>query len=970
MSGGALAALALACNSHATITPADELAVTGGGGGITVIDPATLLAEVGQPVDDTFSGTIACSFTLEFTQLANDTGFEGFAGLQFWQGGAERFGIGDNWASTDWSVFQAPVGNQPLLDATDQAVPLALNDPKTFTVTIDFVAGGDDTITVHFDGRDNVFTGQLDFDQVRVRCGNANQAATFTGMSLDFVFVDSDGDGLPDDPFEQSIIDASGGTLTLADIHGPLDATITSDYDADGLLDADEYAAGSDPVLADTDADGLDDGPEVTTHFTSPIDPDSDDDMLSDGDEVTVHSSDPGAFDSDGDGFADGLEVASGSLPDDIGNVPAVLTPFDQEGVGNGGDGITVIDPFSMSAHTGVFFVDDNITGTLTYSGTIEMTELDGTGGFTGLQLFNGNDEQLAVGNNSPSGNWGGFFGPGEFDLLAAGDLTVPQVVGEPKDFSVTIEYHRFADDVATIRFDGRDNVFTGDYSFDRLRVRSGNGSTASFRNLSLQFEIAADADADGLPDSWEQQIIDHAAAQDPPVVLALEDIKGPFEFPATSDYDQDGLEDDLEFDQSANPLVADSDGDGLDDGPEYYTYATLVADADSDDDQLSDGDEVNVYSSDPNYHESDDDGFADGLEVASGSDPNDIDDVPAVLTPLDRAGVTGGGEGIQLIDPGSLEALVGQPVDDTFSGTITYAFDIQFTELANGTGAEGYAALQLWQGAAERLGVGDHWWGTDWGAFWQGGDENAFTLLDSGDAPVPLAVGQPESFVVTIDFVAGGEDSVTIRFRGKDNVFSRNLDFNQLRCRAGNGNQVADFSNISFAVATGPADPFADWALAAGLDGSPGRENGRTDDPDGDGDDNFREFAFNGDPLSAASRGLAAAVVQDVAGAAGDELTLVVAVRDGAVFAATGSSPGLTQVATVDGIAYAIEGALDLAFPGADASSVGAPSDTAPAATGLPDLTGTAWEYHTFRLDASEGLPDRGFLRASAAAP
>jgi hypothetical protein len=29
------------------------------------------------------------------------------------------------------------------------------------------------------------------------------------------------------------------------------------------------------------------------------------------------------------------------------------------------------------------------------------------------------------------------------------------------------------------------------------------------------------------------------------------------------------------------------------------------------------------------------------------------------------------------------------------------------------------------------------------------------------------------------------------------------------------------------------------------------------------------------------------------------------------------------------------------------------------------PDLTGKDWEYHSFKLDASEGLGSKGFLRA-----
>jgi hypothetical protein len=39
--------------------------------------------------------------------------------------------------------------------------------------------------------------------------------------------------------------------------------------------------------------------------------------------------------------------------------------------------------------------------------------------------------------------------------------------------------------------------------------------------------------------------------------------------------------------------------------------------------------------------------------------------------------------------------------------------------------------------------------------------------------------------------------------------------------------------------------------------------------------------------------------------------------------------------------------------------------TDTAP---GFPPLNGTAWEYHTFRLPGSSGLPGKGFMRTAVA--
>ncbi len=155
-------------------------------------------------------------------------------------------------------------------------------------------------------------------------------------------------------------------------------------------------------------------------------------------------------------------------------------------------------------------------------------------------------------------------------------------------------------------------------------------------------------------------------------------------------------------------------------------------------------------------------------------------------------------------------------------------------------------------------------------------------------------------------------------------------------------------------------SDPFVAWIDSF----FPGETNpaiiGKTADPDNDGSDNLAEFAFNGNPKSGSDNGLTALLIQDASAPAGNELTLVAAVRDGAVFA---TGPNGVQTATIDGVVYTAQGSLALTFPDS-AVSVGAASDTAPAATGLPSLASTAWEYRTFKLDASEGLSGKGFLR------
>lgn len=136
--------------------------------------------------------------------------------------------------------------------------------------------------------------------------------------------------------------------------------------------------------------------------------------------------------------------------------------------------------------------------------------------------------------------------------------------------------------------------------------------------------------------------------------------------------------------------------------------------------------------------------------------------------------------------------------------------------------------------------------------------------------------------------------------------------------------------------------------------------------DPDADGVNNLTEFALKGDPASGANNGLVAAVIQDTDVPADTrELTLIAAVRRGVAFTLNAAN---AQQGTVDGVTYTAEGSLALASWTSAVSALAAGSNTAPLGSGLTeDLTGTAWEYRTFSLNASEGTPGRGFLRVKA---
>ncbi|MCW1922846.1 choice-of-anchor D domain-containing protein [Luteolibacter arcticus] len=166
---------------------------------------------------------------------------------------------------------------------------------------------------------------------------------------------------------------------------------------------------------------------------------------------------------------------------------------------------------------------------------------------------------------------------------------------------------------------------------------------------------------------------------------------------------------------------------------------------------------------------------------------------------------------------------------------------------------------------------------------------------------------------------------------------------------------------NVSVAVdgEWEPADGYASWTVATGLDGTPGKENGVADDPDKDGVLNFDEFAFGGNPLSGGSGVLSAAAPADTTGDLQRELILTVAVRADAEFSNSPSPVGLAVGAT-----YAIQGSFDLV--GFDALVEGPLAEPVISAT-LPAVPPTGYKYVSFRLGGSNGLPSKGFLRASA---
>lgn len=393
--------------------------------------------------DASATGTLYFRYTV--TNPASNSSNEGYyAGMQMWEGGSERLGIGNAWGPHAYSAFGTAGGELDLKSATPEGGQVwqlvRAADVTTIVYKVSYNAGGNDSVTVWLNPNLSLteaeqnpalvttFQANATFTEIHLREGGGGAGWTYSNIAIadtawdtGFFAVpsDSDNDGLPD-LWENTIIAHAAAqdppvTLTLADIKGPNEAPATSDYDADGATDAAEYARECDPTLADTDGDSLLDGVETKTGIwvsasdrgTNPLKTDTDSDGFSDDLETNtgVHigyndpGTDPNKWDTDGDTHGDVFETNMGSDPTLASSTPAQgdLTIIGADGFAyddgplgtpSGGSGFDFDNsPFNNSfiGHTGTFSNWETAFGTVTVFGGKLVT--DGAGA---LREFNG----------------------------------------------------------------------------------------------------------------------------------------------------------------------------------------------------------------------------------------------------------------------------------------------------------------------------------------------------------------------------------------------------------------------------------------------------------------------------------------------------------------------------------------------------------------------------------------------------
>ena len=353
--------IALIGTMMSAITPAGATVLYSDAGPLVINETGggTNLAGLTLTRDASATGTLYFKYTIT-NPASNQTNENYFAGMQFWENGGERLGIGNNWGAHAYSVWNTTGGNMDLKSATPAAGQtfeyVKAADVTTIVFKISFTAGGNDSVTVWLNPNLSLteaeqnpalvttFQANATFNEIHLREGGPGAGWTFSNIAIadtawdtGFFAVpsDSDNDGLPD-LWENTIIAHAAAqdppvTLTLADIKGPNDAPATSDYDADGATDAAEYARECDPTMQDTDGDSLLDGVETKTGIwvnnsdrgTDPTKYDTDGDTFSDDLESNsgIHNgyndpgTDPNKWDTDGDTHGDAFETDRGSDP-------------------------------------------------------------------------------------------------------------------------------------------------------------------------------------------------------------------------------------------------------------------------------------------------------------------------------------------------------------------------------------------------------------------------------------------------------------------------------------------------------------------------------------------------------------------------------------------------------------------------------------------------------------------------------
>ncbi|MCV6630285.1 MAG: gliding motility-associated C-terminal domain-containing protein, partial [Flavobacteriaceae bacterium] len=407
-----------------------------------------------------------------------------------------------------------------------------------------------------------------------------------------------------------------------------LDCTIISsnDCDGDGLTNAQENAAGTDPLVADSDGDGINDGQEINTDNTNPLDscdsnggtPSETSDCDNDGltlAQETANSTSPTNPDTDGDGINDGQEVnTDGTDPtdtcDSVGGTPVGPGDCDGDSLSN-----------DLEATLGTDPLNDDTDG----DGIKDGVEV---GGDISNPLDGDNDNIIdALDSNTA-----------DADIDGVVDQLDPENVN-PCVPSVSAT-------ACGLDTDG-DGLLDGvevALGTNRFEADTDGDGINDDEEVGADFNNPIDTDEDGKIDALESNTTD--ADNDGTVdQLDPEDADPCIPSSVNCDTDGDGLLDGQEDTLGTDPTKVDTDGDGINDDVEVGADPNNPADTDKDGkidaiednnaDSDNDGTNDHLDAEDANpcvpsntvgICDADADGLINQEEQAIGTDPNKAD--------------------------------------------------------------------------------------------------------------------------------------------------------------------------------------------------------------------------------------------------------------------------------------------------------------------------------------------------------
>lgn len=721
------------------------------------------------------SRTLYMRSTMTVLNNAGETGSGGFYnGYHFELGNQERLLVGNNWVSLNWGYSG---GNSGAGDHdVNPVTTINLNEPHTLVTRIDFNPAGNDTVTIYFDpdfsqpelaqssGIVTTFNGANQFDNIRLRCGNGNDAITvFSNVMVSATPV---GVGF--------VVDAAPRFQSLIPLANSFDITTATPISA-------QVIPGALPITGvSLKIDGNSVSPTVTTSGGTTNVTYQPPSRLSSG---VVHTAELVVTDSSNTTYTNTWSFTTG-----YDSLPLVLAgPITAS---------NNVDVVTFTANNDVWIgtnYQSSSSRTLYARFTMDFDLYDI---FGGLEFYQGNTERLLIGKTGGGGpnintTWSLFNAGG-----SPSDTNVPPVTGivtgEWHTFVVRADYSSGGNTSVKVWLDPDFNqteqlqpntplTFTMNNTFDNIRLRAGNFAVANYTNIMIGSNATQVGFAAPTFPTFQSYVpVDGsitASANTPVGVTAL--------------YGNAGI--------SSNAVTMTLDGNTV--TPSFVKTLTSLA--------------ISYQPSTPLVAGST------HTAVVSLTDSNGtpasttwsftVDAYPSL--PATYAGpisISGGGVGTTIFSSQNGWLANNTYANTNYSGVLWTKFSINVDNLDGETGGGGgFCGLHFYNGNTERLIVGNNWGSLNWSydaANW-----------GSGEFGGTLPFNEWHTIVVKTTYVPGNVDLVRIWLDPDLNATESgqvnpptellaDVTFDSIHVRAGNNNAAASFSNIVISATS----PFA----------------------------------------------------------------------------------------------------------------------------------------------------------------